>query len=300
VALNTAFFTDGAYVEIPKNTVVEEPIHLVFVSTSRELPVVSHPRNLVRLGAGSHATLIETYAGWAPDVTLTNAVTEVCVGPAATLDHYKIQRESESAFHMGTMTINQDRSSSVTSHSIAFGGALSRSTVHTRFDSEGGSLVLNGLFMPTSTQQIDNYTRIDHAAPASTSVELYRGIMDGRSRAVFNGNVYVRKDAQKTIARQVNKNLLLSKEAFVDSTPGLEILADDVKCSHASTIGQLDENAVFYLRSRGIDEDAARQILTYAFAVDVVNQVKVAPIRIKLDQLILSRLPRGGGLREAL
>jgi Fe-S cluster assembly protein SufD len=300
VALNTAFFTDGAYVEIPKNTVVEEPVHLVFVSTSRELPVISHPRNLVRLRAGSHATLIETYAGWAPDVTLTNAVTEVCVGPAATLDHYKIQRESESAFHMGTMTINQDRSSSVTSHSIAFGGALSRSTVHTRFDSEGGSLVLNGLFMPTGTQQIDNYTRIDHAAPASTSVELYRGIMDGRSRAVFNGNIYVRKDAQKTIARQVNKNLLLSKEAFVDSTPGLEILADDVKCSHASTIGQLDENAVFYLRSRGIDEDAARQILTYAFAVDVVNQVKVAPIRIKLDQLILSRLPRGSGLREAL
>jgi len=183
---------------------------------------------------------------------------------------------------------------------MAFGGALSRNTVHTRFDSEGGSLVLNGLFMPSGTQQIDNYTRIDHAAPASTSVELYRGIMDGRSRAVFNGNVYVRKDAQKTIARQTNKNLLLSKEAFVDSTPGLEILADDVKCSHASTIGQLDQNAVFYLRSRGIDEDAARQILTYAFAVDVVNQVKVAPIRIKLDQLILSRLPRGSGLREAL
>jgi Fe-S cluster assembly protein SufD len=300
VALNTAFFTDGAYVEIPKNTVVEEPIHLVFVSASRDLPVVSHPRNLVRLRAGSQATLIETYAGWAPDVTLSNAVTEIAVGPAATLDHYKIQREAESSFHMGTMTIDQDRNSSVTGHSLAFGGALSRNNVYTRFDSEGGSLVLNGLFMPSGTQQIDNYTRIDHAAPASTSVELYRGIMDGRSRAVFNGNIYVRKDAQKTIARQTNKNLLLSKEAFVDSTPGLEILADDVKCSHASTIGQLDESAVFYLRSRGIEEEAARQILTYAFAVDVVNQVKVAPIRIKLDQLILSRLPRGSGLREAL
>ena len=287
VALNTAFFTDGAYVEIPKNTVVEEPIHLVFVSTSRDIPIVSHPRNLVRLRAGSQATLIETYAGWAPDVTLANAVTEVSVGPAAVLDHYKIQRESEAAFHMGTMTIDQDRNSSVTGHSMAFGGSLSRNTVHTRFGSEGGSLVLNGLFMPSGSQQIDNYTRIDHAAPASTSVELYRGILDGRSRAVFNGNVYVRKDAQKTIARQTNKNLL-------------EEMRKIVRVTNASTIGQLDENAVFYLRSRGIDAEAARHILTYAFASDVVNQVKVAPIRIKLDQLILSRLPKGSGLGEAL
>ena len=300
VALNTAFFLDGAYVEIPKNTVVEEPIHLLFISTSKDLPIAAHPRNLIRLGAGSQATIIETYAGWAPDVTFTNAVTEVSAGPASVLDHYKMQRESENAFHVGTMTIHQDRDSSVTCHSMSLGGALARSSVHTLFRAEGGSLVLNGLFMTSGTQQADNYTRIDHVAPACTSVELYRGILDGRSRGVFNGNVYVRKDAQKTVARQTNKNLLLSKEAFVDSTPGLEILADDVKCNHASTIGQLDENAVFYLRSRGIDEEAARHILTYAFATDVVNQVKVAPIRIKLDQLILSRLPKGAGLGESL
>lgn len=295
VALNTAFLLDGAYVEIPKDTVVEEPIHLVFVSMSKDLPIVSHPRNLIRLGAGSQATIIETYAGWAPDVTFTNAVTEVSAGPASALEHYKMQRESENAFHTATMTIHQDRDSSVTCHSMSLGGALARSYVHTLFRAEGGSLVLNGLFMTSGTQQSDNYTRIDHAAPACTSVELYRGILDGKSRGVFNGNVYVRKDAQKTVARQTNKNLLLSKEAFVDSTPGLEILADDVKCNHASTIGQLDENAIFYLRSRGIDEEAARHILTYAFASDVVNQVKVAPIRIKLDQLILSRLPKGLG-----
>jgi len=183
---------------------------------------------------------------------------------------------------------------------MAFGAALSRSYVHTNFHAEGGSVALNGLFMPSGVQQADNYTRIDHAAPACTSVELYRGILGGKSRGVFNGNIYVRKDAQKTVARQTNKNLLLSKEAFVDSTPGLEILADDVKCNHASTIGQLDENAIFYLRSRGIDEEAARHILTYAFASDVVNQVKVAPIRIKLDQLILSRLPKGAGPGEGL
>jgi len=273
VALNTALFLDGAYLEIPKNTVVEEPIHLLFVSTSKELPTVANPRNLIRLGPA---------------------------GPASVLDHYKIQRESEAAFHVATMSVDQDRNSSVMCHSMSFGGAMVRNYVHTLFRAEGGSLGLNGLFMTSETQQSDNYTRIDHAAPACTSVELYRGILDGRSRGVFNGNIYVRKDAQKTVARQTNKNLLLSKDAFVDSTPGLEILADDVKCNHASTIGQLDESAVFYLRSRGIDEEAARHMLTYAFASDVVNQVKVAPIRIRLDQLILSRLPKGSGLGESL
>jgi len=300
VALNTAFFLDGAYVEVPRNTVVEEPIHLLFVSTSKDLPIVSHPRNLIVLGAASQATVIETYAGWAPDVTFANAVTEVPVGPAAVLDHYKIQREAETAFHIATMTVHQDRNASAAFHSMSFGGAMVRNSVNTLFREEGGSLTLNGLFMPAKTQQIDNYTRIDHNAPACTSIELYRGILGGKSRGVFNGNIWVRKDAQKTVARQTNKNLLLSKEAFVDSTPGLEILADDVKCSHASTIGQLDEGAIFYLRSRGIDEEAARNVLTYAFAADVVNQVKVAPIRIKLDQLILSRLTKASTIEENL
>ena len=300
VALNTALFQDGAFVEVPKSTFVGEPIHLLFVSTSKDLPIVAHPRNLILMGAGSQATVIESYAGWAPDVTFTNAVTEVAPGPAAVLDHYKIQREAETAFHIATMTVHQDRDSSVSAHSISFGGGLVRNYVHTLFRAPGGSLTLNGLYMTSGTQQADNYTRIDHVAPACTSVELYRGILGGKSRGVFNGNIYVRKDAQKTVARQTNKNLLLSKEAFVDSTPGLEILADDVKCNHSSTIGQLDENAVFYLRSRGIDEEAARNILTYAFAADVVNQVKVAPVRIKLDQLIVSRLPRGAGLGETL
>jgi len=300
VALNTALFQDGAYVEVPKSTVMGEPIHLLFVSTSRDLPIVAHPRNLIVMGAGSQATVIETYAGWAPDVTFTNAVTEVAPGPAAVLDHYKIQREAETAFHIATMTVHQDRDSSVSAHSISFGGSLVRNYVHTLFRAAGGSLILNGLYMTSATQQSDNYTRIDHVAPACTSIELYRGILGGKSRGVFNGNIYVRKDAQKTVARQTNKNLLLSKESFVDSTPGLEILADDVKCNHSSTIGQLDESAVFYLRSRGIDEEAARNILTYAFAADVINQVKVAPVRIKLDQLVVSRLPRGAGLGETL
>ncbi|MGQ0797298.1 MAG: SufB/SufD family protein, partial [Methanobacteriota archaeon] len=193
----------------------------------------------------------------------------------------------------------QGRDSTVACHSFSFGGSLARSYVHTRFRGEGGSLLLNGLFMTAGAQQADNYTRIDHAEPSCTSLELYKGILDGTSRGIFNGNILVRKGAQKTSARQTNKNLLLSKEAWVDSTPGLEILADDVKCNHASAIGQLDENAVFYLRSRGIDEEAARNVLTYAFAADVVNQVSLAPVRIRLGQLVLSRLPKGAGLGVA-
>ncbi|HKZ98379.1 MAG TPA: Fe-S cluster assembly protein SufD [Thermoplasmata archaeon] len=297
-ALNAAFLQDGAFVEIPKNTTVEEPIHLLFLSSSRDSPLVSYPRNLILLGPRSRAAVIETYAGWSPDVYLTDAVTEVAVGPASALDHYTMVRESEAGFHMGTMSVDQDRDTSVVCHSISLGGKIARNTVITKFHGEGGSLLLNGLFMTEGTQQADNYTRIDHAAPACTSVELYKGILNDRSRGVFNGNIVVRPGAQKTVARQTNKNLLVSKDAFVDSTPGLEILADDVKCSHASTIGQLDEAAIFYLRTRGIDEEASRHILTYAFIADVVNQVKEAPIRIKLDRLILSRLPRVAGLEE--
>ncbi len=295
-SLNAAFLADGAFIEVPPKTHVEEPIHLLFISRSRDAPLVTHPRNLIVLGDGSAATVIETYAGWPPDVTFTNAVTEVSVGAAASLGHYKMQREGERAFHMASMVVHQGRDSTVACHSFSFGGALARSHVHTLFRAEGGSLLLNGLFMTAGAQQSDNYTRIDHAEPSCTSLELYKGILDGTSRGIFNGNILVRKGAQKTSARQTNKNLLLSKEAWVDSTPGLEILADDVKCNHASTIGQLDENAVFYLRSRGIDEEAARNILTYAFAADVINQVSLAPVRIKLDQLVLSRLPKGSGL----
>src|SRR2546428_314736 len=177
VALNTAFFIDGAYVDVPKNAVVDEPIHLVFVSTSRDRPTVAYPRNLIRLGAGSLATVIETYAWWAPAVTFTNAVTEIVAGPASVLEHYKIQRESEAAFHIATMAVDQDRNSSVSCHSMSFGGALVRNYVHTIFRAEGGSVALNGLFMPSGAQQSDHYTRIDQAAPACTSLELYRGIL---------------------------------------------------------------------------------------------------------------------------
>lgn len=298
-ALNTAFFEDGAFLHLPKGAVVEEPIHLLFVSTAQDPPVAAHPRNLVVLEEGSQATLIESYAGLDRGPYFTNAVTEIHVGPGASLDHYKMQREADAGFHVADMAVRQDRGSVVSATSVALGGSLVRNDVRVSFQGEGGDLTLNGLYALGGQQHVDNHTFIDHATPNCTSRELYKGILDGRSRGIFYGKILVRQDAQKTSSRQTNKNLLLSNEAFVDSTPGLEILADDVKCTHGSTIGQLDENAVFYLRSRGIDEEAARSLLTYAFASELINQVKVASMRIRLDQLILSRLPSAEILPEA-
>ena len=299
-ALNTAFLQDGAFVHVPKGRVVEEPIHLLYVSTSQDPPAVSYPRNLILLDDASQATVIESYVGLDKGSYFTNAVTEFRVGNGANLDHYKMQRESEAAFHFSNTALIQGRSSTVASTSIDLGGGLVRNDVNTLFTDEGGSLALNGLYVLRDAQHCDNHTFIDHAKPNCTSTELFKGILDARSRGIFYGKILVRKDAQKTNARQTNKNLLLSQEAFADSTPGLEILADDVKCAHGSTVGQHDENAIFYLRSRGIDEDAARTLLTYAFAAELINQVKVASMRIKLDQLILSRLPGSDVIQEAL
>jgi len=298
-ALNAAFMQDGAFVGIPEKCVVEEPIHLLFVSSGDGGPLATHPRNLIAMGPRSEATIIESYAGVDRGMYFTNAVTEISVGPEAALDHYKMQRESEAAFHVANTAIHQGRNAHVASSSIALGGGLVRDDVNTLFRDEGGELVLNGLYALGGHQHVDSHTFIDHATPNCTSRELYKGILDGQSRGIFYGKILVRKGAQKTNARQTNKNLLLSKEAFVDSTPGLEILADDVRCNHGSTIGQLDESAIFYLQSRGIGEDAARSLLTYAFASEIINQVRVASMRIKLDQLILARMPGREVIREA-
>ena len=299
-ALNTAFFQDGAFVHVPRGRVVEEPIHLLYVSSSSEPVGVAYPRNLIVLEDESQATVIESYVGLDRGAYFTNAVTEMRLGHAAILEHYKMQRESEAATHFSNTALVQGRSSTVSSTSINLGGGLVRNDIRTLFADEGGSLALNGLYLLHDGQHCDNHTFIDHAKPNCTSVELFKGILDAKSRGIFYGKILVRKDAQKSNARQTNKNLLLSNEAFADSTPGLEILADDVKCNHGSTVGQLDENAVFYLRSRGIDENAARTLLTYAFAGEILNQVKVASMKIKLDQLVLSRLPGSEVIREAL
>jgi Fe-S cluster assembly protein SufD len=292
--LNAAFIEDGACVFVEPGRRETAPIHLVFLSTNPAGdPTVSHPRVLVVAGRGSQAQVLESYGGPDGQAWFTNAVTEVVVGDGAILEHTKVQREGLSAFHVATLAATLGRDARFSSHLVSLGGALVRNDVNVVFDAEGGECVLNGLFMATGTQHVDTHTRIDHAKPHGTSRELYKGILDGRARGVFDGKILVRQGAQKTDAHQTNRNLLLSKEALVDSTPALEILADDVKCKHGSTTGQLDPAALFYLRSRGIGEAAARSLLTYAFASDVVRQVPVEAIRASLDRHLRSQL---GGL----
>ena len=292
-AINAAFLDDGAFVRIPARTAVAHPIHLVFLSEPVLGPTVSHPRILVIAEAGSQAHIVETYMGTAGALYFTNAVTEVILGEGAVLDFSKLERESDAAFHVATTEVSQGRDSSFTSHSILLGGALARNDLNVRLDAEGAGCTLNGLFIGSGTQHLDNHTLIDHAKPHGTSRELYKGIMDGQSRGVFNGTIIVRPDAQKTDAMQTNKNLLLSKDALVNSKPALEIFADDVKCRHGSTIGQLDDAAMFYLRSRGIGDQEARDLLVYAFASDVASRIRVAPLRAFVEAHLGLRLPRG-------
>jgi Fe-S cluster assembly protein SufD len=297
-ALNTAFLEDGAFVRIPRGTIAGEPVHLIFLSAadSRE-PAVSHPRNLILAESNSQATIIETHigSGALPEgegVYFTNAVTEVVCEEGAVLEHYKVQRESLSAFHVQTIQADQGRTSNFTSHNLCLGAALARTDINVLFTAEGSECALNGLFLAGGTQHMDNHTTIDHSKPRCTSRELYKGILDGRSRGVFHGKIIVRPDAQKTDAVQTNKNLLLSREALVNSTPALEILADDVKCRHGSTIGQLDANSLFYLRSRGIGEREARALLTYGFAADLANRIRVPWVREEIEAFLGLRLPQ--------
>lgn len=299
-ALNTAFLQDGAFIHVPPKILMTHPIHILFVSTFHPQATASFPRNLIVVGAEGQATVTESYVGLDEGTYFTNPVTELVLEDGARLDHYKLQRESEKAFHVATLQIQQERNSVAADHSLSFGGALVRNDVNAWFNGEGGELVLNGLYSTQGSQHVDNHTLIEHAKPACTSRELYKGILDGRSRGIFYGNIIVHKDAQKTNAMQTNKNLLLSKDALADSIPGLQILANDVKCRHGSTTGQLDEGAIFYLRSRGIGYEAARALLVYAFAREVVDQVKVAAMHAVLSIQLASRLPNPDVVREAL
>jgi Fe-S cluster assembly protein SufD len=288
VALNTAFLDDGAFVSIPRNQIVDKPIHLVFVSVPGREPTVAHPRVLIVASVNSQATIVESYVSFGNDVAFTNAVSEVVLQENAGIDHYKIQRENLQTFHVATLQVQQDRSSRFSSHSVATGGSLLRNEVNAVLDGEGCECTLNGLYMAKGKQLIDNHTRIDHAKPHCTSHELYKGILDEQARGVFNGKIYVHQDAQKTDAKQTNKTLLLSEDAVINTKPQLEIFADDVKCTHGATIGQLAEEAIFYLRSRGIGRDDARSLLTFAFANDIIGRIKVEPIRAHLEETLLA------------
>jgi Fe-S cluster assembly protein SufD len=289
--LNTALLAEGVYLEVAAGAVVPSPIHVLHVSSAPEAPGVSHPRTLLVLRSGAQATVVETYGGAKGEVYFTNAVTEVVLENGAGLTHVRLQRESDQAYHVGTLAVRQDRDSRYANHNVGVGGALSRLDIACLLDGEGCELALDGLFIAGGTQLIDTHTYIDHARPHGTSRELYKGIMDDQARGVFHGNVKVRRGAQKTDAHQTNKNLLLSRQALVQSTPQLEILADDVKCKHGSTTGQLDAAALFYLRSRGISEQAARSLLVWAFASDLVARIGIAPVRLSLEAFLNERLP---------
>ncbi len=307
VALNTAFFTDGAFIHIPANSQIEDPVHLLFVSRSSEPGSSSHPRNLVIAERGSRCRIIEHYASLpalseskgsrsngsdAP--TLTNAVTEIVVGEDASVEHCKWQAESLSAFHIATLQVQQEGKSRVIQHSISTGAKIARIDIHLVLGGEGIESILNGLYLGGGDQLVDHHTVVDHAAPRCASHEFYNGILDGKSKGVFNGKIFVRKDAQKTDAKQTSRNLLLSDEATIDTKPQLEIFADDVKCTHGATVGQLNEEEIFYLRSRGIGAENARRMLIHAFASDVINRITLAPIREELEKLMSERLDREG------
>ncbi len=295
-ALNTALFAGGLAIEIAPGAVITEPIEILFDAGAPAAPEVLYPRLLVIAGEGSEASIVETYGGGGQ--TFTNAVTEIALGPGAILEHTKLQEESGQARHLHALAVSQARGSRFTSHNIALGAALARTEIGTVLAGEGAECSLNGLFVGRDRQHLDTRTVIDHATPHTTSRELYKGIMDGASRGVFHGTIVVRPDAQKTDAVQTNKNLLLSREALVNSTPALEIFADDVKCKHGSTTGQLDATALFYLRSRGIGEAEARALLTWAFAADVAEKIRVPAVRRRVERELGRRLP-GSGAGEA-
>jgi Fe-S cluster assembly protein SufD len=286
-ALNTANAQDGAFIEIPDGTVVDGFIHLLFVGDGDE--VWSHPRNLIVVGKNAQVTIVETYVGRGK--YFTNTVTELVAKEGAVVEHIKVECESLDAFHVGTLQIHQERAASVTSRCISIGGALVRNEINVALAGEGASITLDGLFTLTGNQHCDNHTVIDHLYPHCDSLELYKGILDQSARGIFDGRIIVRPDAQKTNSRQTNHNLLLSETAIVDSKPTLEIHNDDVKCNHGSTIGQLDEEAMFYLRSRGIGEAEARGLLIYAFASELVDRIKAEPVRELVRRELFRSMP---------
>jgi Fe-S cluster assembly protein SufD len=289
-ALNTALFEDGALITLADHTVASQPIQVLFLSTVTPAPAMFSPRVLMVLGSNSQARLIETFGGLGAARGFTNAVTEVVVGDGAVLEHCRLQRESESAFHVGHTVHHLGRSSRSSSHAFAFGGLIARHDAVAVLADVGADCTLNGLYLADGARLVDNGTEIDHARPHGTSRELYKGILGGRARGVFNGRIRVRPDAQKTDARQTNRTLLLSDEAQINTKPQLEIFANDVRCTHGATVGQLNQEALFYLRTRGIGLDAAKSLLVTAFATDVTGRIGLDPVRAEVDRLVASRL----------
>jgi Fe-S cluster assembly protein SufD len=287
VALNTAFLGDGAYVHVPRGVVVEQPIVLLYLTTQENEPTMTQPHNLIVAEDASQVAVVEDYVSVGGEsVAFSNAVTELVAGDNAHAQHFLIEREHVKAYNVSTLRIQQGRSANVTSHSVLVGGGLVRNNVHPVLAGEGGECLINGLFLGTGRQHLDNYMYVEHAAPHCSSRQFYNGILDGHAHGVFHGRIVVHKDAQKTDAKQTNRNLLLNDDAQIDTKPQLEIYADDVKCTHGATIGQIEENALFYLRSRGISEVEARRLLLLAFAEECLERMQAGAARKHVERLI--------------
>jgi len=299
IALNSAFLADGGYVHVPRGVVVEAPVCFLYVSTGNGAPAMAHPRNLIVAEDHSQVTVVEDYVSIASGVMFSNVVTELYAGEDAVVAHYMIEREDKQALNVSTLRIEQERNTNVESHSVLLGGALVRNNVHPVLAGEGGECLINGLFIGTGRQHMDNYMLVEHAQPHCNSRQFYNGILDEQAHGVFHGRIIVHKNAQKTDAKQTNRNLLLSDDAQIDTKPQLEIYADDVKCTHGATIGQVEENALFYLRSRGLDEVAARRLLLYAFASECLDRMRTGPVRTYLENLTTSWLPEGTAVVQA-
>jgi Fe-S cluster assembly protein SufD len=289
-ALNAALAHDGAVIRVAAGTDLAEPVHLLHVTTPEAAGAALQTRTILAVEQGARAQFVESFAALGDAASFTNAVTEVTVGENAWVEHSRIQRESESAYHIGLTEIAQARDSHYRSFTLSMGGALARHDLRARLDDENVECLLYGLYLGRGDQLVDNHTVIRHEHPNCRSWEVYKGILDDRSHAVFNGKVFVTPEAQKTDAKQTNRNLLLSDSARVDTKPQLEIFADDVKCTHGATVGRLDEIAFFYMQSRGIPRDVAQQLLIYAFAAEVVAEVASLPVREALDRLVHQRL----------
>lgn len=288
-SLNTAF-AEGVLIVIPANTRLEAPIHLLFTTASGNGHVAACPRVLIVAEDNASATIVENYASVSQTQYLTNSRVDLVLAGGAQLQHYKVQRESMDAFHIATTTADLGASANYDTTTINFGAALSRHGIEVRMDHEGAQCAVDGLYMVDGNQHTDTHSIIDHRQPRCASHQLYKGILDGKSRAVFNGKVFVRHGAQQTDAKQTNKNLLLSPDARVDTKPQLEIFADDVKCAHGAAVGQLDPDERFYLESRGLNPTLTRNLLTYGFAEEVIEKIKIDSIRRELDSVVLNRL----------
>ncbi len=291
--LNTAFADDGAFVYLPSGAAMDEPVQLLYLAVPNGAPIVTHPRNLVIVDKGARVSLVETYGGTAGAVYWANAVTEIVAGEAARVDAYRIQRDSEKAFHTGATYSDQARDSNVAVHPVVFGAALSRHDIVTRLGGENARCIINGLYILGGKQHADHHTTIDHAQPHCESHEYMNGVLDGQSHGVFNGRIIVRPGAQQTDSKQTNNNLVLSEDARADSQPQLEIYADDVKCTHGATLGPIDPKAMFYLTSRGIPTAEARSLLTYGFGAEIIDRMEIAPLQAQLDRMIRQRVLHG-------